>query len=141
MSHKDRCLLQDVGTAMKNIRNSVWIDYLMRYINTITTATATATGASPINVIVDDGRYKDELAAMKLNGFILIRLNVDESTQLRRLMMLYPLDSMDHWLRRFHPSETDLDDIPDSYFDYVFDSKVNSIDQIISALEGVMDNG
>jgi hypothetical protein len=129
MSHKDRRLLQDVGTAMKSVRNSVWIDYLMQSVNNNNTATSTS-----IDVIVDDGRYKDELTAMKLNGFILIRLKVDESIQLRRLMMLYPLDCMDHWSRRFHSSETDLDDVPDSYFDYVFDSGVNSIDQIVDAL-------
>lgn len=127
--HKDRRLLQDVGTAMKTIRNSVWIDYLMRSINTID-----ADGSSSVDVIVDDGRFKDELVAMKNDGFILIRLRVDESVQIRRLMMLYPLDYLDQWGRRFHPSETDLDDVPDSYFDYVFDSGVDSVESIVSRI-------
>ena len=110
---------------MKTIRS----DYLMRSINTID-----ADGSSSVDVIVDDGRFKDELIAMKNDGFILIRLRVDESVQIRRLMMLYPLDYLDQWGRRFHPSETDLDDVPDSYFDYVFDSGVDSVESIVSRI-------
>lgn len=125
--HKDRRLLQDVGTAMKTIRSNVWIDYLMRSVNV-------DGSSSSVDVIVDDGRFKDELIAMKNDGFILIRLRVDESVQIHRLMMLYPMDYLDQWGRRFHPSETDLDDVSDSYFDYVFDSGVDSVESIVSRI-------
>lgn len=74
MTTKDRKLLQDVGTALRNIRNTVWIDYLID--NYVT--------GNPKPVIVHDVRYENEALRLLAAGFVLVHLHVDRDVQISR---------------------------------------------------------
>lgn len=74
MTTKDRKLLQDVGTALRSVRSSVWIDYLVD----------NHVSGNPNPVIVHDVRYEDEALRLLDAGFVLIHLHVDRGTQIER---------------------------------------------------------
>ena len=74
MESKDRELLQGVGTALRSIRDTVWIDYLMD--NHVTGKT------EPI--IVHDVRYENEALRLLSAGFVLVHLHVDRKIQIDR---------------------------------------------------------
>jgi len=78
---KPRRRLQWFGTegGRKTIRESIWIDILLEKIH--------RNGNK--NVVVDDVRFKNELAALKANGFLTIKLEVDRETQIKRIEKLY----------------------------------------------------
>lgn len=108
--HKDRKLLQDLGQKLKEIRDTVWIDYLVGKIRKC---------SNP--VIIDDVRFRDEFDSLKREGFTLIRLEVDQDVQEQRLVELYPDNYKEHLERRSNVSETDLDQYIVN-FDYVLNS-------------------
>jgi hypothetical protein len=68
-------------------------------------------------VICDDVRFVNEFEAMQQDGWLTIRLTVDEAEQKRRLEMAYGDEYPKHWENRNEISETDLDEV--SGFDMV----------------------
>lgn len=78
MTTKDRTLLQAIGQNMRNIRHTVWIDYLMRVIESFSTS-----------IVIDDVRYENEVIALKKAGFTIIYLDIDRHTQKERIRNLY----------------------------------------------------
>jgi len=95
MTEKDRALLQNIGTKMRDIDNGVWIRYVMNRI--------IADGCE--DVVIDDLRYLNEALFLKSNGFIIVKL-VGRSWQMSAVEMA-------------HASETGIDMIEP---DYVIDS-------------------
>jgi len=73
MKKKDRKLLQDIGFKMREIRPSVWIDFLIDQIR------------GKDKIVVDDIRYPNEYEALKKEGFKMIRVVADREICIKRL--------------------------------------------------------
>ena len=73
MKEKDRKLLQDIGFKMREIRPSVWIDFLIDQIR------------GKDKIVVDDIRYPNEYEALKREGFKMIRVVADREICIKRL--------------------------------------------------------
>ena len=73
MKEKDRKLLQDIGFKMREIRPSVWIDFLIDQIR------------GKDKIVVDDIRYPNEYEALKKEGFKMIRVAADREVCIKRL--------------------------------------------------------
>lgn len=109
---KDRLLLQNIADKMKEIDPDVWIKYVIKSIE------------DKDNIIIDDLRFPNELKYLKENGFIIIRLNVDEETRIQRIKNTYPDKYSEHIKGMNHNSEKnianlkvdiDIDFIPNDY--------------------------
>ena len=100
---KDRSLLQQIGQQFRNIKPDVWVDLMMRDVHCMSDTTDVEL------FICDDVRFQNELNAMQEDGWLNIRLTVDESEQKRRLEIAYGSDWETHWENRSEISETDLD--------------------------------
>ena len=74
MVDKDRALLQKVGDALRSVKKSVFIDYLMR----------TVDSNPDKHIIIHDIRFPNEARACLSRGFDLVFLDVDEATQIAR---------------------------------------------------------
>ena len=72
-----------------------------------------------IGSICDDVRFPNELEAMRKEGWITVRLEVNEDERLRRVKQTYGEEWESHWKNRFEESETSLDDYEFDW-DYVF---------------------
>jgi len=107
MKEKDRALLQKIGTAMRSIDPDVFANYLIKQSHNYK------------YVCVDDGRYKNEISALKRNGFKLIKLNISAKLQLERLKNTYPHTYKEHSERFKHQSEQEMDTIDNSVFDLI----------------------
>lgn len=108
---KDRLLLQQIGQQFRTIKPDVWVDLLMQNVEVMTDTTEVEL------VICDDVRFVNEFEAMRQDGWLTIRLTVDEAEQKRRLEMAYGDEYPKHWENRNEISETDLDEV--SGFDMV----------------------
>lgn len=100
---KDRLLLQQIGQQFRTIKPDVWVDLLMRDVDGMTDTTEVEL------VICDDVRFENEFKAMQQDGWLTIRLTVDEAEQQKRLEMAYGDKYLKHWENRNEISETDLD--------------------------------
>jgi dephospho-CoA kinase len=107
MVEKDRPLLQQIGMKMREIRQSVWLDALIREADTYELA------------VCDDVRFINEAKTLKENGWILIKIDIDEELQKIRLKNTYKNDWKTHWNNRSDPSETEVDKIPLEWFDLI----------------------
>ena len=110
-SEKDRSLLQKIGQRFRSIKPTIWIDLL--------NDTANENGADGLGSICDDVRFPNEVEAMKENGWVTIRLEVNEDERLKRVKNTYGATWESHWDNRFEESETSLDDY-NFEWDYVF---------------------
>lgn len=106
---KDRRLLTGVGMGLRRVDPDTWVNAVRR-------ATAGA-GAW----VLDDLRFPNELAALRGDGWLLVRLAVDDGVRARRLAARYGGDraAQDHLPYAGHASETSLDETPDAAFDVV----------------------
>ena len=73
MEKKDRKLLQDIGFQMREIRPSIWIDFLIDQIK------------GKDRIVVDDIRYPNEYEVLKREGFKIIRVIADKEICIERL--------------------------------------------------------
>jgi dephospho-CoA kinase len=121
MKDKDRKLLQSIGTKMREIDDNVWIDYVLNN--------------NKDNIIIDDARYINELNALKDNGFIIIKLDLDKDIQLKRLKQCYPDSYINHIQNINHESENNSDSLDDSFFDVVLKSDNELLNNILLFLE------
>ncbi len=94
--HKDRILLQEIGKKMRDIRPSVWVDYMLNSEN------------AQDNCVCDDVRFVNEAQKLSEEGFLIIMLDIDEELQKSRLMRTYPDNWEIHWNARSDSSETEL---------------------------------
>ncbi len=107
MKHKNRQLLQQIGTKFREIDDKVWINYIInKHVN---------------NIIIDDVRYQNEINALKDAGYILIKLSISRELQVRRLKELYKDDFDTHYKNIDHVSEIFVDVAPNDMFDIVVD--------------------
>ena len=107
MKTKDRHLLQQIGTKMREIDNDVWINYVIKTTKDIDFA------------IIDDVRFVNEMTALRKNGWYLIKLNISPKLQRQRLIYMYPDTWQSHLNKASHESETNMDTISDVIYDLV----------------------
>ena len=105
MKEKNRLLLQQIGTKMRDIDNDIWIKYTLKNL--------------PENVIIEDCRYINEFKYLINNGFIIIKINISKKKQLYRLKKTYPNTWENHINNLNHESEVSLDNVPDESYHYV----------------------
>lgn len=110
---KDRKLLQELGSAMKEIDQNVWINC---FVNNLP-----PTG----NIVVDDVRFVNELMTLKQHGFTVVRLEIPEHIRMKRCEELYPETTTNH----NHISETALDGHLDK-----FDIVTDDVKSIVSTI-------
>mgnify|MGYP001244946027 CR=1 FL=1 len=120
MKEKDRYLLQQIGTNMRNIDNNVWINYII------------SKHKDTKNIIIDDVRYKNELLELKKNGYFLIKLKISSELQKKRIINLYKSNSKNHLDNINHSSEISLDNTEDEMFNLIINIDKDDIDNIIS---------
>ena len=118
MKEKDRPLLQKIGMKMREVRPSVWIDYIIDV------------GDRYEDIVIDDVRFVNEAKALHEAGWIVIRLNIDDDLQQERLKMTYD-DWEVHWNNRHDPSEMEVDQIPDEYLDLQVDAAFEDYGSLI----------
>lgn len=94
MRHKNRKLLQEVGSAYRKFNDGIWVDILVSRIDE----------GNEI-VIVDDVRFENEIRALKLRGFKIIWLETSQRERIRRLKEKYGARSDEHVIRLRHASE------------------------------------
>lgn len=100
MEKKDRALLQDIGQALRSVRDTVFVDYLIKNI---------PEGEA---VIVSDVRQKNEYEALKKAGFIFVRINCDLNERIYRIEQRDGIVVDKVYMERLnHISENDLDDV------------------------------
>ena len=107
MNEKNRPLLQQIGMKMREIRESVWLDALIRQAEEHEFA------------VCDDVRFLNEALTLKENGWTLIRLVISDDLQKQRLQDTYGDDWKIHWNNRTDASEAEVDMIPLDLFDMV----------------------
>ena len=94
MKVKDRKLLQEFGTKMKEIDKDIWIKRLNYKIKNISD-----------NIVIDDLRYPNEELYLKSNGFKILKLDIDTELQNNRLKNTYINDFDKHIECKNHDSE------------------------------------
>ena len=113
MKTKNRELLQNIGTKLREIDDKVWINYIIN--------------KHQSNIIIDDVRYKNEILALKENGYFLIKLKISRELQLKRLEALYKDSFYSHFKNIDHVSELFIDVAPDDLFDLVIDVDTENV--------------
>jgi dephospho-CoA kinase len=94
MKIKDRKLLQQFATKMKEIDENIWIKRLDNKIKDISD-----------NIIIDDLRYPNEELYLISNGFNILKLDIDTELQNNRLKNTYINDFDIHIECKKHDSE------------------------------------
>lgn len=98
MKHKDRKLLQEIGKKMREIKESVWLDYTIKRVFESDTD----------RVVIDDMRFPKEFNRFKENNFIMVKILADRELSIIRLK---ERDGKIDIERLSDISETALDDI------------------------------
>jgi adenylate kinase family enzyme len=93
---KDRKLLQQFATKMKEIDENIWIKRLDNKIKDIDISD---------NIIIDDLRYPNEELYLISNGFKILKLDIDTELQNNRLKNTYINDFDIHIECKKHDSE------------------------------------
>jgi len=93
---KDRLLLQEIGKKMRDIRPSVWVDFMLSQED------------ADNDCVCDDVRFVNEAKQLKEEGFLIFMLEITEELQKSRLMRTYPDNWEVHWNARSDSSETEL---------------------------------
>ena len=84
--------------------------------------------------LCDDIRFKNELEAVKQDGWISIRLEVSESEQKRRIQAAYGDSWNLHWQNRNEISETNLDGCDASFDRVLTDLNLEDVPAVVKDL-------
>lgn len=129
MTTKNRNLLQNIGEMLKTIKKDVWVDHTISKIR----------DCEYNSIVLDDCRFPNEFYALKKDGFIMIKINIDPETQMKRLKNTYKNNWKRHYDRKNNESETALDRFDDNMFDLILDAdedirdKMNKIHTVIKS--------
>tara|TARA_R110002020_G_scaffold157312_3_gene340018 strand:+ start:9084 stop:9707 length:624 start_codon:yes stop_codon:yes gene_type:complete len=127
---KDRIAYQKVGDgARRYLCEDVWINTLFRKVEE-----HCGTPYATHNIVVDDVRYENEVHKLKRDGWVLIKINIDDELQLQRLKKTYPKDWKTHAEARTHPSEAEVDGIDESLFDFIIEAQGGRTEEIIESI-------
>ncbi len=124
INNKNRDLMQQLGSNMRNIDENVWINYTLK------------DASKYINVVIDDVRFENEVLLLKENNYILIKLNISKELQTKRLIDTYGDNAQSHINNITDISETSLNNINDNMYDLIIDvDNENQNDIILSFLK------
>jgi len=96
MQNKDRTLLTNIGTKMREIDPDIWAKYTINKCKDLD------------NVVIDDLRYQNEYDLLIKNDFKIIVLTLPKEIQIYRLKECYPDNYMDHIENMKHESENGI---------------------------------
>ncbi len=113
-NNKDRRLLQMIGSNMRAIDKDVWVKYVMKK-------------SRKKDVMVEDCRYRNEFEALVREGFIMIKINIDEEYQIERLRNTYPETYEKHIENLHHASEMDIDGLEEEKCELVLNARDNEV--------------
>ena len=120
MKNKDRGLLINFGSKMREIDANVWINAMLNDIKDVN------------NVVLDDLRLMNEYNILKDKGWFLIKIKIDEEIRQNRLKTKYGDDYDSHVAHSGSKTENDVIELDDSYFDFVLNSEnINELFKII----------
>lgn len=120
MKNKNRKLLQQIGTNMRQINKDVWANYLINE------------SKNYEYIVIDDLRYKNEYDILKKNGFKIIKLIISNKLQRIRIENTYKINYKNHLENLNHESELFSETINNSDVDLIIDmDKEQNINQII----------
>lgn len=95
---KDRTLLVEFATSMREIDSAIWIKRMFAQMD-----------ASPnTNWVCDDLRQDNELTALQARGWLLVRILVPNHVRQKRLKSKYPNDYKEHMAYANHKTENDM---------------------------------
>ena len=117
MQNKDRTLLTNIGTKMRDIDPDIWAKYVINKCK------------DNDYCIIDDLRYQNEYEYCLKNNFKIIELILPEELQKQRIINLYPDNYENHFLNMWHESEKGLYNLNSFKIDMSQD--LNSIRNII----------
>ena len=124
---RDRLLLQFLGTewGRKTIDQNIWINVMAHTLET---------EPKDQNLFITDCRFVNEFNLLKSKGFVLVRIKRPLEDRIRAGA-----------INLEHESETSLDEVPDSCYDYVLENdgslqdyyaKVESMFQVLNVTSG-----
>ncbi len=116
--HKNRRLYVEVGQRMREIDPMVWVNHVVKDSRGCDFA------------VVDDLRFKNEMIALKKDGWKIVRLKITKEEQIKRLGDIY-VNSEEHIEGLNSVTETDLDDVVDADYDFVVDSCDNAGEKVL----------
>lgn len=93
LNNKNRSLMVQIGTKMREIDLNVWANYIINETK------------DKEFCIIDDLRFQNELDLLQENNWKIIQLNIDEDLQIERLKKLYKDTYQDHINNKNHLSE------------------------------------
>lgn len=93
LNNKNRSLMVQIGTKMREIDVNVWANYIINETK------------DKEFCIIDDLRFQNELDLLQENNWKIIQLNIDEDLQIERLQKLYKDTYQDHISNKNHLSE------------------------------------
>ena len=109
MEGKNRELLINIGTKMREIKSDVWVNYTINEIKK----------NNYDKIIIDDVRYLNEFQKLKDNNWTLVKLIISEDLQLERLKKTYPFTWRTH-LKNIKDDSENIN-IPNELFDLIIE--------------------
>ena len=104
---KDRGLLIDFGSKMREIDSEVWINTMLRDSDKYQ------------NVVLDDLRLSNEYEILKKKGWFIIKLEINEEVRQERLQIKYCDKYNNHILHSDSTTENDVINYDNSKFDLI----------------------
>ena len=115
---KDRSLLVNIATKMREIDSDIWSKYVMNQTK------------GEEFCIIDDLRFQNELDGLIQDDWIIIQLIIPEDIQNKRIQELYPDTYKDHIKNKTHLSEKNELKYPIGFPQLKIDTSEVSIDEI-----------
>tara|TARA_Y100000389_G_scaffold202779_1_gene249171 strand:- start:12498 stop:13058 length:561 start_codon:yes stop_codon:yes gene_type:complete len=108
MKYKNRGLLINFATKMREIDSYVWINCVLRETKDISD-----------NIVLDDLRLQNEYETLKSKGWFLIKIDIPEEIRLHRLVEKYGTKFVEHQNHFQSFTENDVVTMNDNCFDLV----------------------
>ena len=130
---KDRVLFQKVGDGARNyLYNEVWLDTMLSQVEQY------EADFGPVNFVVDDVRYLNEVYYLASRGWKIVKLEIDEDLQIKRLKKEYPSNWEIHAGARKHPSEMEIDKVNNTWTDLKLNAQDG--DEIINSFRNFIND-
>lgn len=129
MKTKDRSLIIQVASKLREIDPDVWSNYVLKQAKELD------------NCVIDDLRFQNELDGLIKDDsdWIFIRLNISNKLQNTRLIHIYPNNYDDHIKNLTHISEkNDLDFKNNKIINIDCDSINSNDDQLINIINKIL---
>ena len=124
MKGKDRSLLINVATKMREIDPDIWAKYVVKQIKE----------DNNNNCIIDDLRFQNEADYLK-NDWLMISLTTPKEVRIKRIKEIYKENYQDHIKNMEHISETDKIELPENTI-YI-DTSIN-YDELKEKVRGII---